>query len=401
MKNTYPFAFVTSHGHHDTWCGGQESHLQILRQLGNRVLSITAGPHGISRRLRESGLPLYVVPFDPDLVYGFSTAKALRKLRVLFASGLYCLHLYRALKRFRVKVVYTVIGPAVILAPLAVKLAGARLVTGVRGTPLRIARRNWVLRLSDRIAVLSEEMKDLLMEELRGNSIPNLESKIKVIFNGVELDQAQRKNQENSNLIRRSLGVGDEDLLILYPAAFRSWKGQLRFIKDVLPLVIAQGHMKEKSLFVFLGSADNEGEERYERTCREAARDSTFCSHVHFAGFQSHVWPWYQAADIVVLASENLEGMARVIIEAMACAKPVVCYDVCSARELLDASGAGIVVPQGDARGMASAIANLGKSFHLREEMGKRSKEFAATHLDIRAVSKAYERMFQELLEEA
>ena len=56
--------------------------------------------------------------------------------------------------------------------------------------------------------------------------------------------------------------------------------------------------------------------------------------------------PWYAAADVVVLPS-RWEGLALVLLEAMASARSVVSTDVGGAREALPADG-GAVVPVGD-----------------------------------------------------
>jgi glycosyltransferase involved in cell wall biosynthesis len=293
-------------------------------------------------------------------------------------------------------VIYTVIGAAVVLGPIAARLAGAKVVTGVRGTPQNMARWKWVLCLSDRVIALSNEMKDVIVQAFTEKFHSPIGNKTTVIYNGVDL----KKGREPSVTLtdrRAQLGFGTGDFLILYPAAFRAWKGHLGFIRNVLPSVFEDETVATKAQVVFVGSSGNHEEEVYEQECKTASNRARFSSRIHFAGFQANVWPWYGSSDIVVLASENLEGMPRIIIEAMCCGKPVVSYDVCSARELLERSGAGFVIPQGDSKAMAQAIIDLARDQSRREEMGVRGKNFAMKHLDITAIAKAYERVFADL----
>jgi glycosyltransferase involved in cell wall biosynthesis len=63
---------------------------------------------------------------------------------------------------------------------------------------------------------------------------------------------------------------------------------------------------------------------------------------------------FYTAADVVVLPS-RAEGMALVPLEAMACARSVVAFDVGGVRQSV--ADAGAVVPAGDVPALAEAVA--------------------------------------------
>jgi glycosyltransferase involved in cell wall biosynthesis len=75
---------------------------------------------------------------------------------------------------------------------------------------------------------------------------------------------------------------------------------------------------------------------------------------VLLAGRTDDPRPWYAAADVVVLPS-RWEGLALVLLEAMASARSVVSTDAGGAREALPAD-AGAVVPVGDTAGLAAAL---------------------------------------------
>lgn len=397
VRKNDKLAFVTSNGQLDGWCGAQESHYQIIKQLGRDVISVTGGPKGISSKLRQEGFNVIQIPFDQNHVQDFRKFGIARKTWVLLQVVRYCLSLVFVIKKHRIKVIYTVIGPAILLAPIAAKIAGIKVVTGVRGTPQNLSRWHWIIRLSDSIVVLSEEIKDTMIKSLSAKHIPNLKDKIRVVYNGVDFDLIERK-KNNGYDPRRQLGISKDDTLILYPAAFRPWKGQLRFIKAVLPLLFEDKNLGSRIHIAFVGSKSNEKENSYEAQCRNNVNGSGKNGHIHFPGFQKDIWPWYRSADIVVLGSENLEGMPRVIIEAMSCSKPVVSFDVFSAKELLRGSGGGIVIPQGEEQQMADAIMALAADRSLRRDMGHKGRTFAFSHLDIKKVACAYQGLFDEFL---
>ncbi|QKV78840.1 glycosyltransferase [Amycolatopsis sp. Hca4] len=75
---------------------------------------------------------------------------------------------------------------------------------------------------------------------------------------------------------------------------------------------------------------------------------------VRWAGHTDDPAAWYTAADVVVLPS-RAEGMALVPLEAMACARPVVAFDVGGMRQSV--ADAGAVLPPGDVDRLADAVA--------------------------------------------
>jgi glycosyltransferase involved in cell wall biosynthesis len=96
----------------------------------------------------------------------------------------------------------------------------------------------------------------------------------------------------------------------------------------------------------------------YARRCLETVRRLGLEEHARFHGFSDRVTEWYQACHIVLLASRR-EGLARCMIESLACGTPVVSFDACSAREVLEEHDCGRVVPQGGYAGLAAAYVRL------------------------------------------
>jgi glycosyltransferase involved in cell wall biosynthesis len=105
------------------------------------------------------------------------------------------------------------------------------------------------------------------------------------------------------------------------------------------------------------------------------------------ASHESVRWPghtdepaaWYTAADVVVLPS-RAEGMALVPLEAMACARPVVAFDVGGVRQSV--STAGAVLPPGDLDGLADAVAARLADPELAALEGKRGRRRAEESFD-------------------
>jgi len=128
--------------------------------------------------------------------------------------------------------------------------------------------------------------------------------------------------------------------------------------------------------------------------CAEAAaplRDA-----VRFLGYRSDI-PELMAQSTVVAVPSRHEGLVRAMIEAMSCSRPVVSFDVCSARELLESQsgGAGQVVDIGDYEGMTNAILEYCRDRDLASKAGKRGHETASRLFARDEVVRRYEQVYE------
>ena len=78
---------------------------------------------------------------------------------------------------------------------------------------------------------------------------------------------------------------------------------------------------------------------------------------------------WRRAA-IAVLPSTYGEGVPKALLEAAACARPIVASDVPGCREVVRLGETGILVPPRDVEGLAAAIAALAGDPERRAAMG-------------------------------
>lgn len=101
--------------------------------------------------------------------------------------------------------------------------------------------------------------------------------------------------------------------------------------------------------------------------------------NVRWLGHRDQVKSFYAEADVVVLPS-RAEGMALVPLEAMACGRSVVAFDVEGVAHSL--GDAGEVVPAGDTKALAQAIALRLSDPELAAAEGKRGRQRAETLFD-------------------
>jgi glycosyltransferase involved in cell wall biosynthesis len=89
----------------------------------------------------------------------------------------------------------------------------------------------------------------------------------------------------------------------------------------------------------------------------------------------------YAASDFLVMTS-HYEGFPMVMIEAMACGVPTVCFDfLCGPRDIIANGINGIVVPEGDLQALATAMQQLMEHpeqlKHLSDQARRISEEYS------------------------
>ena len=89
----------------------------------------------------------------------------------------------------------------------------------------------------------------------------------------------------------------------------------------------------------------------------------------------------------------------RGMIEAMACARPVVSFDVCSAREVLEeeSDGAGTVVRHGDYDAMADALVRYATDRDAQAAAGRAGSSAARRLFDPEQVVERCESAYRRL----
>ena len=105
----------------------------------------------------------------------------------------------------------------------------------------------------------------------------------------------------------------------------------------------------------------------------------------------------FARTDIVVLPSYR-EGLPKGLIEAAACALPLVTTDVPGCREVVSDGVDGLLVPVRDAAALARAIARLQDDPALARRLGVAARIKALALFDERVVVDATLAVYRELL---
>lgn len=105
----------------------------------------------------------------------------------------------------------------------------------------------------------------------------------------------------------------------------------------------------------------------------------------------------FRSVDIVVLPTYYREGLPKSLIEAAACALPVVTTDMPGCREVVTDEVDGLLIPPHDAVALAHAIARLIDSPELARRLGAAARRKALANFDERIVIERTLAVYREL----
>ena len=207
--------------------------------------------------------------------------------------------------------------------------------------------------------------------------------KLIVLPNGIDTE-AWRPDPEVRALLRGELGLEDE---FLWLAA-----GRLDPVKNYPALLQAAARISTPSRLLIAGS----GRLRDELTALAARLGLGL--RVRFLGFQPDMRRWMQAADGFVLAS-RWEGLPMALLEAAACALPIVATDVPGTREAIDDGHAGRLAAPGNPEALAAAMMTaMRDSPEERRAMGMRARKRVMERFGLDAVLDRWEALYGELM---
>jgi glycosyltransferase involved in cell wall biosynthesis len=209
--------------------------------------------------------------------------------------------------------------------------------------------------------------------------------KIHVIYNGVDL--ARFHPRQDGAGPRRGLAIPSDAPVAGVVAKLRPEKN--------LPLLLRAATQVRRQLpetrFLVVG----DGPER--PALEQLAAAGGLAGAVRFVGLQDDIPPWLAAMNVCALSSTT-EAFPLSLLEAMACAKPVVATDVGAVGEMVLPGVTGLLVAPGDADGLAAALVRLLREPARAALMGARARQHVEQHFDLTAMVRAYEDLFESLL---
>ena len=168
--------------------------------------------------------------------------------------------------------------------------------------------------------------------------------KVRIVPNGVDIEKF--KPMENPTVVKRQFGLGNEPC-VLFVGSLIPRKG-LSFLVEAAKKIVKEN---AETKFLIVG----EGPQKNQLTV--SLESANLSGNFKFLGNlkEDDLSAVYNCADVFVLPSIQ-EGQGIVLLEAQACGKPVVAFDVGGVNEAVRNGETGLLVKRGSSDELADAL---------------------------------------------
>jgi len=173
-----------------------------------------------------------------------------------------------------------------------------------------------------------------------------------VIHNG--LDPKSMKIQTQPDALRAAYGIAQDTVVIGMLGNIKAWKGQ-----DTLIRAMDRVRRSVPNVQCLLVGDTSPTDRDYGQSLHALVASLGLDKQIVFTGFQRNVCDFLMIFDVMVHASVLPEPFGRVILEAMACKKPVIGSRAGAIPEIVEEEQTGLTFPPGDSDSLAEAIINL------------------------------------------
>ncbi|MEM2292967.1 MAG: glycosyltransferase family 4 protein [Nitrososphaerota archaeon] len=173
---------------------------------------------------------------------------------------------------------------------------------------------------------------------------------------------------------------------ILFVGRLAKIKG-ISVLLDAFLQLIAEKSNYNLYLLGPLGDLDRDETEKLRKT-----------PHCHYLGKMSHsnTLRFMKSVDLIVVPS-FFENFPLVVLEAMACAKPIIATSVGGIPEIIKNGINGILIPPSDAKKLANAIKELLNDEHKRLLLSKNAYYSVKEKYDWKKIALLYKKTFIEI----
>lgn len=352
--------------------GAEHSLLLLLRCLDRaRVTPLLACvPGALQERAQAAGVRCLTLPLPRVRRHPLGLVRLWRG----------ALGLARMARRERAQVLCANTVRSSLYAGLATVLVRRPLVWYVRD----ILASGWYTRAMQRIASAMVAVSEAVAAPLASGAL--------VVPNGVLLDGFVADAAAVAQM-RARWGVPADAPVVGMAGRLRPWKGQDHFLRAMR--LVAE-HVPD-ARFVVVGGTVFESSEPYLPKLKDLVASLGIEGRVVFAGHQDDMPAAYAAMDIVVHCSVEPEPFGRVVIEAMAAARPLVAYGWGGPREIVVPGETGLLVTPRDHEALAQATLELLRDPERCRAMGAAGRARAVAHYDARVVARRIEAVLLEV----
>ncbi|RBQ24485.1 Trehalose synthase [Candidatus Methanobinarius endosymbioticus] len=357
--------------------------IAMVGQFSPHIGGVGAHIQNLSKELLKKGEEVYVITYPHKDIKNESNKNYMENdgikvigtkginipgLRSLFYLIFGTIQLIRIVRKYDIDVIHGhYLYPAGLIAVLGGLFTKKKVYVTSHGSDMfclypqhRFMRHviRFVLKRADVVLTVSESLK----EEIVKTGVPNIEDKLKLNWNTVDIDEFQIPDKTCRYKFKNEINIPEDKPFILFV-------GNIIKRKNVATILDAKKHVKSDCVFVVVGDGPllNTLKEKVET---EKIED------VIFTGARNDICNVVQSCDLLILPSYS-ESFGLVLIEALACGKPVIGSNVGGIKEIIT-EDVGLLIEPTDPKSLAKSIDLILSNNEIREKFELNARKRAA-----------------------
>ena len=196
------------------------------------------------------------------------------------------------------------------------------------------------------------------------------------------------REESTRRAARRDLRLQERDLCGVTAASLHVRKGHDVLVRALDKVCVPAGR---RLVWIFAGEGPERG------ALEALAEDLGIAERLRFLGWQGDPWPYFAAADLMIVPSRH-EPLGNVVLEGWMMGQPMVAAASQGPSWLITDEESGLLVPIDDAPAMAAALNRLIEDRGLAERLARQGRARYEADFTEEAVVKRYLAFFEKVI---
>lgn len=226
------------------------------------------------------------------------------------------------------------------------------------------------------------------IENSKVNFLSHIPDKIEIVPNGVNLEDFD--SQFDSGNMREKYNINSGIPIIIFIGTL----DRAHYFKKLEILLKAFQHLRTKSHLFVVGDGDLKND--YIKLAKSLHLNDT----VTFTGKLTNrkAVQYIKQSDVLVLPSIDTESFGIVLIEAMACGKPVIASNLPGVRAIVDNNYNGLLFQKGNIEELTEKIEFLINNHEIAKSLGENGRNTVKNRYEWKIITKKLEQVYAECI---
>lgn len=217
------------------------------------------------------------------------------------------------------------------------------------------------------------------------------EKEVKIIYPGIDL-QKYSPAQKDKKLMRE-IGVKEGDFVAVFA-------GEFTRLGKINHLIKTYSLLPTNYKLILACRIKSKEDQKEKQRLQEKVKKRGLEKKILFPDFCQDMPGLYNVSDVNLFPVQKMTGkfdIPYVIIEAMACGKPVIISDLPVLQEFIRHNQTGLITPGTNPKKLAEQIKELANNQELTQKISKNAREYVEDNFDINKTARKYEEIYHQL----